>query len=86
MYFVLLGERNPHEYVIHTMGKTFSFPQEEHVLKRAQVISVKCAYEGNLLLILAKFFEVSRGEFFGKSLAKSEWIAKFQPGKNSTNN
>ena len=36
MYFVLMGEWNAPELVIHTKGKTFQPPTGKHVLERAE--------------------------------------------------
>ena len=54
MYFVLMGEWNSPEQVIHTRGRLFNSSKVKHVIKRAE--SHRC--EVNTLGILACNFSM----------------------------
>ena len=77
IYFVLLGDWNSSEYDIHTGGGLFNPTREKHMLKRVE--SHRC--EVNILwkffVILARFFKVSRRDFFRKWLTESEGSNRF---------
>ena len=74
MHFVLLGVTLnnlfiPRRRLSHSPKR---IARDEGELKRAEVIAVWKADYGDLLLILARFFKLSRKEFSRKLLAKSE--------------
>ena len=68
MYFVLLGEWSPHEYVIHSTEKTFQFFNRATVIavQNIEVIAVRETYQGSLLVILVRFSRFLEAKFFGK--------------------
>ena len=61
MYFVLMGEWNPPEKVIHTSGKTF-----QPAKKKARAESHRCEVDtlGIFACDFGTFFEVSQRDSF----------------------
>ena len=60
MYFVLMGEWNPPEYVIHTGGRVFNPTKQKHVLKRAECHRCEVTTLGNFACNFSTFFKVSQ--------------------------
>ena len=83
MYFVLMGEWNPPEYVIHTRGDCLTHQKESTCYSVLKVIAVRLAHYGFLLVTLAcipKGIHLSmfpKGIHFRKSLTKSEGSDQF---------
>ena len=81
MYFVLLGEWNPSEYVIHTREKTFQPDKRESVLKHAESHRCEVSTLGIFACNISSFQGFSKGIFFRKSLTESERKDQCKPGK-----
>ena len=64
MYFVLLGEWHPPEYVIHTRGKTFNLTRGKQVLKHAESHRCQVNSLGKLACNFKLIFQAFSEGFF----------------------
>ena len=77
MYFVLMGEWNTNEQVIHARGRGEDASKGKHVLRRAESHCCEVNPFETFACNFSILFNVFKGIHFRKSLTESEWSDRF---------